>query len=80
MDKESKLFANEVVTDSISPYVDKDEQIDEEENELSGKALMLMIEAAKKWRDEHGENEHCEIEVTRGKDNELTVKVTPKGE
>ena len=40
--------------------------------------IKMLYEAGNKWREEHGLEDNCEIEVTRGKDNELTVKVTPK--
>ena len=67
------------IIDKLSPIADEaEDEIDAENREFMMKAVPLMFAAVNKWKEEHGPNEHCDIEVAKGENGELMVKVTPK--
>lgn len=53
-----------------------DEAVDPALNDM----IKLLYETGKRWQEEHGMEEDCDIEVMKGKNGELMVKVTPKEE
>ena len=80
MDNRIKDTARDIV-EKLSPIPDEvEDEVDAENREFMTKAIPMMLAASKKWREEHGPNEHCDVRVVRGEDGELTVKVTPNGE
>lgn len=67
------------IIDKLSPIADEaEDEVDAENREFMMKAVPLMFAAVNKCKEEHGPNEHCDIEVVKGENGELMVKVTPK--
>lgn len=78
MDDRIKATAKDIV-DKLNPIDDEDdEELDRDGEDFMRRAVPLMIEASRKWKAEHGPDEHCDIRVVRKDNDELEVIVTPK--
>ena len=88
MEKEEKQVIDETIKATAQDIVDRivpiddeyddDEELDRDGEMFMGKAVPLLKDALKKWRAEHGPDEHCDIRVVRNDNDEFQVIVTPK--
>ena len=78
MDEIIRNTAKDIVNKLAPVEDDNDAELDAENADFFAKAIPMMREALKKWKAEHGPDEHCDIRAVRMDNGELEVIVTPK--